>query len=117
MVGSDSRHHLFDRALHQADWTVHQAWLETIAAGGTSSVFDLEAFLHGLGPLPPTQQDVLASVVNDRLADLYEAARVPYLTTLPTPTSAREDPLAVLDELLAADQRGDRPVHPAAGQS
>jgi hypothetical protein len=105
MVDPDSRHHLFERALHRADWTIHQAWLQTIAAGGTSSVFDLEAFLHGLGPLVPAQQDVLAHVLNERLADLYESAKVAYLASPPVPTVAGEDPLTVLDDLLAAHRR------------
>jgi len=103
MVDPDSRHHLFDRALQQADWTVQQAWLHHIAAGGTSSVFDLEALLHGLGPLPPTQQDVLASVLNERLAVLYEPAKIPYLDTPAAPTPVVEDPLAVLHELLTSE--------------
>lgn len=59
MVGPDSRHHLFDRALSRADWTNHQAWLQTIAAGGTRSVFDLETFLHVLRTPPARRAEAL----------------------------------------------------------
>ncbi|MFL6064386.1 MAG: hypothetical protein ACJ72G_06910 [Friedmanniella sp.] len=77
-----SRHQLFDAARHDAGWTVQQLWLQYMALGGTLAVFDLEAYLAGLMPLPAAEQDVLACALNERLADLNEPVRLPYLTAL-----------------------------------
>lgn len=114
MVDPQSRYHLFDQAMRRAGWNVEQLWLGTVASGGTTSVFGLEAFLYGLTPLPPAQQDVLASALNERLFDLYQSARVPYLTTPGPPDAPAEDPLAVLTEHLCAAKRA-RDLHPPLG--
>lgn len=115
-VEPDARHHLFERALQRAEWTLQQLWLQSLHTGGTASVFDLEAFLYGLAPLAAGQQDVLAHVLNERLSDLYESAKLPYLVTPSAPPPAGEDPLAVLHELLAASLCRNQPVGPADGQ-
>ncbi|MGI3781742.1 MAG: hypothetical protein ACRYG2_13290 [Janthinobacterium lividum] len=109
MVVPESRHHLFDRAIRRAEWNVEQLWLGSIASGGTTSVLDLEAFLYGLTPLPPAQQDVLASTLNERLDDLYQSARVAYLIAPGLPDPPAEDPLAVLAEHLNAAKSARQP--------
>jgi hypothetical protein len=76
------RHQLFEAALRQASWTVEQLWIHYLALGGSLVVFDLEAYLAGLMPIPPEQQDVLACALNERLDDLHQTTRVPYLTAL-----------------------------------
>lgn len=114
MADPESRHHLFDRAMRRADWTVQQLWLGTITLGGTLSVLDLEAFLYGLTPLSPAEQDVLAITLNERLDDVYQSAKVPYLLTPDPPDAAAEDPLIVLEEHLRAARRAIRPEDPAS---
>jgi hypothetical protein len=76
------RHQLFEAALRQACWTIEQLWIHYLALGGSLVVFDLEAYVAGLAPIPPQQQDVLACALNERLADLHLTTRVPYLTAL-----------------------------------
>jgi hypothetical protein len=78
-----SRHRLFEAARRSAGWTVQQLWVDYLALGGTLLVVDLDAYLTGLTPFPPAQQDVLACALNERLTDLSDATRVPYLTVLP----------------------------------
>ena len=107
MSDACSRHELFEAARRRAGWTLEQLWIHYLALGGTLVVFDLEAYLTGLVPMPPAQQDVLACALNERLADLFEAARVPYLTVLPDEASA-PDPLAVLAELEEAADPTDQ---------
>lgn len=97
-----SRHHRFDAARVRAEWSVQQLWVGYLALGGTRDAFDVEAFLHGLGPLSDDQQDVLANAVNERLDDLYLTARVPYLAAPSLPPCHCEDLSTVLDQLLAA---------------
>ena len=98
---SRPRSQVFEEARRRAQWSVEQLWIHYLALGGTVVVFDLQAYLADLVPLPSGQQDVLACALNERLADLGEEARVPYLHPAPS-GPAHADALAVLDELLAA---------------
>jgi hypothetical protein len=107
MSEASPRHQLFQAAQARAEWSTQQLWVGYLALGGTSDAFDIEAFLHGLAPLTDTQQDVLASAVNERLDDLYLAVRVPYLATVELPPCRCQDPLAVLNDLLAAEPTED----------
>jgi hypothetical protein len=77
------RHRLFEAARHSAGWTVQQLWVDYLALGGTLRAVDLEHYLGGGSPMPPGQQDVLACALNERLTDLSDATRLPYLTVLP----------------------------------
>lgn len=104
------RHRLFEAARVRAGWTVQQLWVGYLSVGGTGDAFDIEAYLHGLGPLSDHQQDALATAVNEQLDDLYRAAAVPYLHTFALAPCCCQDPLAVLDELLAASPATDEPV-------
>ena len=107
MSGPTPRHQLFEAARTRAEWSVQQLWVGYLALGGSRDAFDIEAYLHGLGPLPEAHQDILANAVNERLEDLYLAARVPYLETYELPPCSGQDPLSILDELLAAHPYGD----------
>jgi hypothetical protein len=79
---TSARHQLFEAARGDAGWTLEQLWIHYLALGGSLVVFDLEAYLAGLMPMPVPQQDVLACALNERLADLHQPTRVPYLTAL-----------------------------------
>lgn len=111
MPNTDPRRHLFEAARTQAGWTIQQLWIGYLAVGGSCDAFDIEAYLYGLGPLSEDQQDILANAVNERLDDLYAAARVPYLATLTLEPCQCQDPLAILDELLGA-RSPDGEIHP-----
>ena len=89
-----SRYRLFQSARGEAGWTVEELWVHYLAVGGTQVFFDLDAYLAGLMPLSVPQQDVLACALNERLADLQQSTRLPYLTELPHWLS--EDTLNVL---------------------
>jgi hypothetical protein len=97
-----SRHRLFEAARCSAGWTVQQLWVDYLALGGTLRVFDVEHYLGGGLPIPSGQQDVLACALNERLTDLSDATRVPYLTVL----SDR------CEEALNLLQRGPDPARP-----
>jgi hypothetical protein len=105
-----ARHQLFETARRSADWSIEQLWIDYVAIGGTLLVFDLDAYLAGLMPLPPGQQDVLACALNERLTDLHHPTRLPYLTVLP---DRCEDALDLLAEgrvgLLGHDEQGRVP--------
>lgn len=104
MPGPEGRHPLFQTARKRSELTVTQLWVGYLALGGWCDLFTVDAFLHGLVLLPPAQQDVLATVINEQLDDLCHATKVPYLQTAAgQPTF--EDPVDVLDELLGRPRR------------
>src|SRR5829696_7366433 len=68
----------FENARVRADLTVEELWFRYLALGGTTGLLELEGFLHGLMPLDPLEEDMLAHALNERLAESYNAARIPY---------------------------------------
>jgi hypothetical protein len=72
-----SRHQLFETARRHADWRLEQLWMSYMSLGGSLVIFDLDAYLAGLMPMPPGQQDVLACALNERLADLHQTLQIP----------------------------------------
>lgn len=103
MTDADARLLLFEAARERAGLSVEQLWVRYLNNGGILSVFEVEAFLAGVGSFPDHEQDVLAAAVNDRLLDLYRASCVPYLSDA-HPAPPAEDALAVIAE-LQADRR------------
>jgi hypothetical protein len=101
----NSRHQSFLAAQRRGELTLQQLWLRYIALTGTCAMIEIDAFLYGLGSLPAAEHDILAHALNERLDELYQASRVPYLAT-DLPAATPEDPLAVLHQLL------DRPPTP-----
>jgi len=84
--------------------TIYQLWLEYMSFSGIADIVEVEAYLHGLFPLDPYQEDKLAHAVNERLDDLYRGARVPYFGPQeagPVP----ENPLDVIEEPLNQGRR------------
>lgn len=92
------RYQLFEAGWKRAGCPLSQVWVQYLGLGGNVDLFDLDAFMHGLMPLPPAQQDILANAINEELEDLFQAAKIPYLLTVHACTPG--DPLAVLDELF-----------------
>src|SRR5215207_5393631 len=76
-----SRPRRFQNARVRADLTVEELWFRDLAVGGNPGLLELEGYLHGLMPLDPLEEDMLAHAINERLAESYDAARVPYLRT------------------------------------
>jgi len=107
MAETDPRRLLFEAARITAGWTIQQLWVGYLAVGGTGDAFDIEAYLHGLGPLSNDQQDTLASAVNERLDDLYRTAHVPYHNTQTLEPCHCRDPLTILDALLRTTPRDE----------
>ena len=71
----------------QADLTVAYAatglridelWVGCFALGGNVGRYEIEAYLAGLMPISAHEHNVVAQVVNERLAELSSPARAPY---------------------------------------
>lgn len=106
MCDRDCRHLLFETGRQRAELSITQLWVQYLALGGALDLFSIEAYLHGLMPLPTFQQDILANALNEKLDDLYQAARVPYLMTAELADMDFDEPLDVLLEL--AEKRRER---------
>ena len=57
---------------------MQELWLRYLAVGGHGDVFDIDAYLHGVAPLPPFECDMLACALNERLAEVYRASCIPF---------------------------------------
>jgi hypothetical protein len=109
---TEERHRRMDAARVRAELTVQDLWLHYVALGGRSDALDLDAYLQGLAPLETFQQDILAQALNERLEDLYQAARIPLSD--PTPGAGDAIPLQdAVDHIL----RGRSPAAEAPSDS
>jgi serine phosphatase RsbU (regulator of sigma subunit) len=109
MTGPESATPDEQRAALQAgfahtDLTLEQLWTRYFALGGHADLFEVEAHLAGLMPLPRVERDVLALAVNERLDELAWHRRVPYSRAI-RPGRPTEGPFAALVNLLEAGPR------------
>ena len=88
-----------DVGYRRAELTVEQLWMRYFALGGVAGPVEVEAYLHGLMPLPSVQRDILAHAVNERLDELTWRHRVPYSRTV-REGRPEQGPLAALVTLL-----------------
>jgi hypothetical protein len=79
---------------------VHELWLRYVALGGNCDVFDVDGYLQSLLPLAPSEEVILAVALNERLDEVYRAARIP-IPTAGSPLS--DDVLPRLVEDLLRD--------------
>ncbi|MFT7836794.1 PP2C family protein-serine/threonine phosphatase [Saccharothrix sp. BKS2] len=86
-------------ALRHAGLTVDELWLRYFALGGDLGLIEVDAYVHGLGGLPPLQRDVLAHAVNERLDELAPPDRADYSWPI-GPNEPRERSLDALVKLL-----------------
>jgi hypothetical protein len=112
-VAGTERHELVEAARLRAELTVSELWLRYVALGGNGDLFDVDAYLSGLLPLGAFDQNVLAVAVNERLEEVYRAARVP-LTTPPDGAAPDDDLRDVVARLL--DLGPGRTAPPADGE-
>ena len=106
----DDRYRLCEIARVRGELSVHELWLRYLALGGSVDAFDVDGYLQGLLPLDALEQDILAVALNERLDEVYRAARVPMPTTGPDDADAV---LRLVDDLLG----GRSPTPGARGRS
>lgn len=96
---ADEQRRALTTACRRADLSLSELWMQYFTLGGSVGLEEVEAYLHGLMPLPGVERDALAHAVNERLDDMTTRTRVPYSRALrdPRPPSG---PLAALTGLL-----------------
>jgi hypothetical protein len=82
-MNTDDRHRLCETARVRGELTVQELWLRYLALGGNHDEFDIDGYLQGILPLNTLEQDILAVALNERLDELYRAARVPVARAMP----------------------------------
>ncbi|MGY1638824.1 PP2C family protein-serine/threonine phosphatase [Geodermatophilus sp. SYSU D00742] len=97
----EEQHRALRAAFESAELTLEQLWTRYFALGGTADLFELEAQLQSLAPLPPGQRTVLAHALNERLDELFTQRRVPYSSPLRARRPA-SGPFAALLHLVEA---------------
>ncbi|MGR6963854.1 PP2C family protein-serine/threonine phosphatase [Geodermatophilus sp. URMC 61] len=65
-------------ALEAADLTLDELWMRYFALGGSADLMEVEGHVAGLMSLPPSEVNVLAHALNERLDELLTRHRVPY---------------------------------------
>ncbi|MFI9007999.1 PP2C family protein-serine/threonine phosphatase [Actinosynnema sp. NPDC053489] len=96
---AERQQHSIAAALRHAELTSEELWIRYFAIGGDAGLLEIDAYVHGLGSLPPLQRDILAHAINERLDELTPPRRADY--SRPTrETRPRDRSLIALVELL-----------------
>ena len=59
-----------EKAFRHAELTVQELWLRYFALGGDAGPTEVDAYLNGLMDFSPSEHNVLALAVNERLNEL-----------------------------------------------
>ncbi|WP_052273919.1 hypothetical protein [Arthrobacter sp. L77] len=54
----------------ESSLTLHEVYLHYLNSGGFFDEFEMDAYLHGLTPLPREERDCIAQAVNELIDDL-----------------------------------------------
>ncbi|MBG6225467.1 hypothetical protein IWX63_002039 [Arthrobacter sp. CAN_A2] len=57
-------------AMTESSLTLHEVYLHYLNSGGFFDELEMDAYLHGLLPLPPEERDCIAQAVNELIDDL-----------------------------------------------
>ena len=57
-------------AMAESSLTLHEVYLHYLNSGGFFDEFEMDAYLHGLAPLPREERDCIAQAVNELIDDL-----------------------------------------------
>ncbi|MHA7174828.1 hypothetical protein ACX80B_17365 [Arthrobacter monumenti] len=70
-------------AANDADLTPEDLWLKYFSVGGDLGELELDAYLHGLYPLPAADRDLIALALNELIDDLPQCRRAASSYDLP----------------------------------
>jgi hypothetical protein len=98
-MNTDDRHRLCETARVRGELTVQELWLRYLALGGNHDEFDIDGYLQGILALNTLEQDILAVALNERLDELYRAARVPVARAMPGASGSGPLP-GLVEELI-----------------
>jgi hypothetical protein len=69
--------------LQLTDWTISELWIAAFGIGGTLSHRDIDNIAAGEQPATPTEHAILATALNEQLADHGHNRPISYWRDLP----------------------------------
>ncbi|WP_104168003.1 hypothetical protein [Arthrobacter sp. SX1312] len=66
-------------AAHHAELTAGDLWLHYFSIGGYLTEFELDAYLHGMLPIPQGEGNTVALALNELIDDLPRRPRAEYV--------------------------------------
>ena len=81
----------FHKAFEAAHISVDELWLRYFGLGGEAGRFELDAYLNGAIALPPSQHDIVAHAINERLNEIAPP-RAPYSEDFHVPNESENSP-------------------------
>ena len=91
MVTRGESNQRFHQAFEAAHISVDELWLRCFSLGGEAGRFELDAYLNGAIALPPSQHDIVAHAINERLNEIAPP-RAPYSEDFQAPNESDSSP-------------------------
>lgn len=66
-------------AAHEADLSAYDIWFHYYSIGGNLDVFEVDAYLHGVCPLPIEERNTIALALNELIDDLPQRRRAEFV--------------------------------------
>ncbi|WP_247827145.1 hypothetical protein [Arthrobacter antioxidans] len=80
---SQTQQHSAWLAAHHAELTAGDLWLHYFSIGGYLTEFELDAYLHGMFPIPQGEGNTVALALNELIDDLPRRPRAHYVVGPP----------------------------------
>lgn len=66
-------------AAHEAEVSADDLWVHYYSVGGNLGAFELEAYLHGMYPLPLRERNTIALALNELIDDLPQRRKAEFM--------------------------------------
>lgn len=76
----ENQHAFTFHAMDRVGISVGELWLHYLSTGGDIDEYEVDAYLHGLMPLPALERDMISQAVNEMIDDIAHGPRAPYST-------------------------------------
>lgn len=94
-IPPESQHAFTFDAMGRVGISVGELWLHYLSSGGDIDEYEVDAYLHGLMPLPALERDMISQSVNEMIDDIAQGPRAPYSTAMSSSSPGVAAPGAV----------------------
>jgi hypothetical protein len=78
-MSAQTQQHSTWLAAHHADLTAGDLWLHYYSVGGNLTLFEIDAYLHGLYALPQGERNTVALALNELIVDLPQCPKAEFV--------------------------------------
>lgn len=75
---AQAQQHSTQRAAQDAELTARDLWLHYFSVGGNLPVFDIDAYLNGVYPLPVGERNLIALALNEMIDALPQRPKAAF---------------------------------------